>query len=184
MLLTLTSPSPFVTSEDRDIIILQEKHIEKLIGDGVKTNFTTTLPIFFNTSKVFVDGRLVDRSEYQITTLRNIIFFEPPFKGRNLIKNIVIETPNDNHIDIIKSFRDTKYGYNDVYNEPLSTWINHVNQKKHTLTYDRVSILPTLVLEDILLTINGINSSDKPLENFTKQSNAMVNRFTEIERNI
>ena len=125
---------------------------------------------------------MVDRSEYQITTLRNIIFFEPPFKGRNLIKNIVIETPNDNHIDIIKSFRDTKYGYNDVYNEPLSTWINHVNQKKHTLTYDRVSILPTLVLEDILLTINGINSSDKPLENFTKQSNAMVNRFTEIER--
>src|SRR5690606_25452262 len=64
----------------------------------------------------------------------------------------------------------------------LNTWINHVNQKKHTLTYDRVSTLPTLVLEDILLTINGINSSDKPLENFTKQSNAMVNRFTEIER--
>jgi len=135
-------------------------------------------------TKVYIEGVLLPKSEYNITNNELRLDEEPPRAYRN-VSNVVVKSTNIAHDRILSEY-DQARGYYGVDKNNLNEWIRNVNQKRTHVMFDRVSVLPTLPLEDLVDRYNDVLSSETPLKSFSEQSYKFRGfngvKFTETDR--
>ncbi|ASV44155.1 hypothetical protein PBI_SCTP2_140 [Salicola phage SCTP-2] len=118
--------------------------------------------------EVYIEDQKLPKDSYQIignTLIFNNIVQEPI----NYYNNITVRSNNLDHINILNNYKNTR-GYMSVNQDNLKNWKSTVNQKSSTIVFDRISLLPTFSLEQLLKIKNNIDNSDKPLEKLTNYS--------------
>lgn len=172
---------PFITNS-RNVVNIQEKVISKVRAkQGVKRYELDEAHNNLSSVKVYVNGRIIQPSEYAFTG-KTLIFTEPPALPVNHVENIVVESIYDPHMGILLTYDKTR-GQKFVLDKPLDTWKELVNQKHTTIAYDRISNRETMTLERMKQIYESSQTEQEPMAAFTKLSNKTNSEpFTEFER--
>lgn len=172
---------PYITV-DKQVINLQEDLIDKIRADGKTRVFDTTHIHNQESATVYVNGRFVPKDRYSFSGIRQITFEVAPPKGINSPENIIVISNNNNHRPILRDFKLAR-GYNGVYTQTMSVWLDTVNQKDIFVNYDRISIEPNVRLETLKQLYDESLLAEKPREAFTNLSRVKnKNRFTQSDR--
>lgn len=134
--------------------------------------------------EVYIEGLLLPRSEYTIFNNRLVLADQPPSAQRH-VYNIVVKSNNVVEQMLLRENKAAR-GYNSIPKNNMTVWKETVNQKKTHLMFDRVSLQPTLALEELVARYEDVLSSEEPLRLFSEQSYKFKGfdgqKFTESDR--
>lgn len=175
---------PYVTSGNRDIIILQEDLIDKITSDGISRTYPLEEIHDQIRSSVYIDGVKIPHTDYTITP-DSITFSFIPEKPRNYVKNIVVISPNDNDIMLLNNDLQDR-GYMGVNNKKPLEWDKTVRENYIRLVYDRISILPSMNLETLKERFDQTKTQIEPEKAFNdevfEKYDSEIMKFTESDR--
>lgn len=133
---------------------------------------------------VYIEGVALPDSAYSITDTTLFLKQEPP-RAVNHVSNIVVKSQDVREKEILRGY-DQARGYNGVSKSNLREWMSTVNQKRTHVMFDRVSLIPSLNLEELVNRYNVVQNSEEPLKTFSDQSYKFKGydgrKFTETDR--
>lgn len=135
-------------------------------------------------TNVFIEGVLLPKNEYSIINNELRLVNEPPRAYRH-VSNVVVKSTNIADDRILSEY-DQARGYYGVNKNDINEWMMTVNQKRTHAMFDRISVLPTLPLEDLVTRYNDVLNSETPMNEFSNQSYKFKGfngrKFTETDR--
>lgn len=168
---------------DIDVVRLHHDFASQTVEQRI---FTLENEHDMDTVNVFVEGAVLSKNEY--TIYNNTLKLAEPLdheRAYRHVSNIVVKSTHIAHRDILSEY-DQARGYRGISKTNLSQWKQTVNQKRTHLMYDRVSVTPTMSLEELLNRHNIVKSSVDPRRAFSEQSYKFSGfsgqKFTETDR--
>ena len=122
----------------------------------------------FDSIEVYIEDRKLTTNEFFISNNILTLFDVPPLPD-NQYENIIVRSNHLSHLNILNNNVEYR-GYMSVNKSDMEEWKRTVNQKKTTILFDRIGVLPTFSLEDLLEINDYIKDSETPLKALTDRS--------------
>lgn len=133
---------------------------------------------------VYIEGVALPNSAYSITDTALFLKAEPS-RAVNHVSNIVVKSQDVREQQILSGY-DQARGYSSVSKSNLREWMSTVNQKRTHVMFDRVSLIPSLNLEELVERYYEVQEAVEPLKAFSDQSYKFKGyhgrKFTETDR--